>query len=201
MSLDKIPGLVCLRPWAAKRLAAPFSRDRRGNSRADRRRAEFDPRRGGSLRNVPPSLKPPASASNLSPQKRRPRRIRMRVADYGLSIPVPSRRIAGCKHRHPSALQGATVSEDCPLIFLGICLRQRWHGGCPISLMSTRGYPNGGSSFHCRYSGLFHHLVALCPRLRSSVRVVMGLEYLIGIIVSFLIMGYLIYALLWPEKF
>ena len=29
----------------------------------------------------------------------------------------------------------------------------------------------------------------------------MELEYLIGIIVSFLIMGYLIYALLWPEKF
>jgi K+-transporting ATPase KdpF subunit len=29
----------------------------------------------------------------------------------------------------------------------------------------------------------------------------MGLEYLIGLIVSFLTMGYLIYALLWPEKF
>jgi K+-transporting ATPase KdpF subunit len=29
----------------------------------------------------------------------------------------------------------------------------------------------------------------------------MPLEYLIGLIVSFLIMGYLIYALLWPEKF
>jgi K+-transporting ATPase KdpF subunit len=30
---------------------------------------------------------------------------------------------------------------------------------------------------------------------------VMGLEYIVGLIVSFLIMGYLIYALLWPEKF
>jgi len=29
----------------------------------------------------------------------------------------------------------------------------------------------------------------------------MGLEYVVGLIVSFLIMGYLIYALLWPEKF
>ena len=29
----------------------------------------------------------------------------------------------------------------------------------------------------------------------------MGLEYLVGLIVSFLVMGYLIYALLWPEKF
>jgi len=29
----------------------------------------------------------------------------------------------------------------------------------------------------------------------------MTLEYVIGIVVSFLIMGYLIYALLWPEKF
>ena len=29
----------------------------------------------------------------------------------------------------------------------------------------------------------------------------MALEYLIGLIMSFLIMGYLIYALLWPEKF
>jgi K+-transporting ATPase KdpF subunit len=29
----------------------------------------------------------------------------------------------------------------------------------------------------------------------------MGLEYLLGLIVSVLIMGYLIYALLWPEKF
>ncbi|HEY2922463.1 MAG TPA: K(+)-transporting ATPase subunit F [Candidatus Binatia bacterium] len=29
----------------------------------------------------------------------------------------------------------------------------------------------------------------------------MGLEYLLGLIVSFLIMGYLIYALLWPERF
>jgi K+-transporting ATPase KdpF subunit len=29
----------------------------------------------------------------------------------------------------------------------------------------------------------------------------MGLEYLVGIIVSFAIMGYLIVALLWPERF
>jgi K+-transporting ATPase KdpF subunit len=29
----------------------------------------------------------------------------------------------------------------------------------------------------------------------------MALEYLIGIVVSFLVMGYLVYALLWPEKF
>jgi K+-transporting ATPase KdpF subunit len=29
----------------------------------------------------------------------------------------------------------------------------------------------------------------------------MGLEYLFGIIVSFVVMGYLIYALLAPEKF
>jgi len=29
----------------------------------------------------------------------------------------------------------------------------------------------------------------------------MGLEYIVGLILSFLIMGYLIYALLWPEKF
>lgn len=29
----------------------------------------------------------------------------------------------------------------------------------------------------------------------------MVVEYIVGLIVSFLIMGYLIYALLWPEKF
>jgi K+-transporting ATPase KdpF subunit len=29
----------------------------------------------------------------------------------------------------------------------------------------------------------------------------MALEYIVGLIVSFLIVGYLIYALLWPEKF
>jgi K+-transporting ATPase KdpF subunit len=29
----------------------------------------------------------------------------------------------------------------------------------------------------------------------------MALEYLIGIVVSFLVTGYLVYALLWPEKF
>jgi K+-transporting ATPase KdpF subunit len=29
----------------------------------------------------------------------------------------------------------------------------------------------------------------------------MGLEYLLGVIISFLIMGYLVYALLYPEKF
>jgi K+-transporting ATPase KdpF subunit len=29
----------------------------------------------------------------------------------------------------------------------------------------------------------------------------MTLEYLLGVIVSVLIMGYLIYALLWPERF
>lgn len=29
----------------------------------------------------------------------------------------------------------------------------------------------------------------------------MGLEYLVGIIVCFAIMGYLIVALLWPERF
>ena len=32
-------------------------------------------------------------------------------------------------------------------------------------------------------------------------RPIMGVEYLLGIIVSLLIMGYLIYALLYPEKF
>lgn len=29
----------------------------------------------------------------------------------------------------------------------------------------------------------------------------MVLEFIIGLVVSFLIMGYLLYALLWPEKF
>ncbi len=29
----------------------------------------------------------------------------------------------------------------------------------------------------------------------------MALEYLLGIIVSFVVMGYLVYALLYPEKF
>jgi K+-transporting ATPase KdpF subunit len=29
----------------------------------------------------------------------------------------------------------------------------------------------------------------------------MGLEYVIGLVVSFVIMGYLIVALLWPERF
>jgi len=29
----------------------------------------------------------------------------------------------------------------------------------------------------------------------------MGAEYLIGLIVSVLILSYLVYALLWPEKF
>ena len=29
----------------------------------------------------------------------------------------------------------------------------------------------------------------------------MTVEYLLGVIVSIVIMGYLIYALLWPEKF
>lgn len=29
----------------------------------------------------------------------------------------------------------------------------------------------------------------------------MGVEYIIGLIASFLIMGYLLYALLWPEEF
>jgi K+-transporting ATPase KdpF subunit len=29
----------------------------------------------------------------------------------------------------------------------------------------------------------------------------MGLEYLIGVIVSVVILVYLVYALLWPEKF
>lgn len=29
----------------------------------------------------------------------------------------------------------------------------------------------------------------------------MTLDYVVGLMLSFLIMGYLIYALLWPEKF
>ena len=29
----------------------------------------------------------------------------------------------------------------------------------------------------------------------------MAVEYIVGLIVSFVVMGYLIYALLWPEKF
>ena len=29
----------------------------------------------------------------------------------------------------------------------------------------------------------------------------MGLEYLLGLIVSFVILGYLVVALLWPERF
>jgi K+-transporting ATPase KdpF subunit len=38
-------------------------------------------------------------------------------------------------------------------------------------------------------------------RLRSHLGGFMGLEYLLGVIVSFVIMGYLIVALLYPEKF
>jgi K+-transporting ATPase KdpF subunit len=30
---------------------------------------------------------------------------------------------------------------------------------------------------------------------------IMQLEYVVGIVVSILILGYLLYALLWPEKF
>jgi K+-transporting ATPase KdpF subunit len=37
--------------------------------------------------------------------------------------------------------------------------------------------------------------------LRSYLGGLMGLEYLLGVIVSFVIMGYLVYALLYPEKF
>jgi K+-transporting ATPase KdpF subunit len=29
----------------------------------------------------------------------------------------------------------------------------------------------------------------------------MGLEYLLGLVISFVVMGYMIYALLWPERF
>jgi K+-transporting ATPase KdpF subunit len=29
----------------------------------------------------------------------------------------------------------------------------------------------------------------------------MGLEYLLGLVISFVVMGYMIYALLYPEKF
>ena len=48
---------------------------------------------------------------------------------------------------------------------------------------------------------LFFVILWLYEGLRSSLGGNMGLEYLIGIIVSFFIMGYLIYALLWAEKF
>jgi K+-transporting ATPase KdpF subunit len=29
----------------------------------------------------------------------------------------------------------------------------------------------------------------------------MGLEYIVGIVVALLLLGYLLYALLWPERF
>ena len=40
--------------------------------------------------------------------------------------------------------------------------------------------------------------VSGCDRIQGSI---MDLEYLLGIIVAFLIMGYLFYAILYPEKF
>ena len=55
---------------------------------------------------------------------------------------------------------------------------------------------------HPGHSCLLSNLLVVRQRVRPSVTEgVMTLEYVIGIIVSFLIMGYLIYALLWPEKF
>lgn len=67
--------------------------------------------------------------------------------------------------------------------------------------LTFTGVRNGRRYIHrCLYS-IFCNLVALRYRLRSVIGGFMELEYIVGLIVSFLIMGYLIYALLWPEKF
>jgi len=66
----------------------------------------------------------------------------------------------------------------------------------------------GRSGFYVRFDldrrqrRLFRPLVVVRQGLRSHLRrKVMGLEYLIGLVVSFVIMGYLFVALLWPERF
>jgi K+-transporting ATPase KdpF subunit len=35
----------------------------------------------------------------------------------------------------------------------------------------------------------------------TSVSITMGLDYIVGLIVSLVILAYLVVALLWPEKF
>jgi K+-transporting ATPase KdpF subunit len=51
------------------------------------------------------------------------------------------------------------------------------------------------------HNNLLCNLLVVCRRVRSSLEGNMELEYFLGLITSFLIMGYLIYALLYPEKF
>ena len=71
--------------------------------------------------------------------------------------------------------------------------------GWQINLLWERS--NGRRLIHCRYCVVFRGRMLVRPRLRLAVRGVMGLEYIIGLIVSLFILAYLVYALLWPEKF
>ncbi len=86
-----------------------------------------------------------------------------------------------------------------------ISQRKGWHCACGSSLThdsNFRSGSDGGRHIYRHHSCLLSNLLVLRQRVRPSITEgVMTSEYVIGIVVSFLIMDYLIYALLWPEKF
>jgi K+-transporting ATPase KdpF subunit len=61
--------------------------------------------------------------------------------------------------------------------------------------------PDEGRHLHCPDGGFLPDLVALRPSLRADIGAAMDLEHGIGLILSILLLAYLGYALLNPERF
>src|SRR5581483_8359603 len=80
-----------------------------------------------------------------------------------------------------------------------------WHPACARSEQETSSgeRSNGLRYLYFGYRGVLLHRLGLCPGLGSYPVSggAMGLESILGFIVSLAVLGYLLYALLWPEKF
>jgi K+-transporting ATPase KdpF subunit len=85
-------------------------------------------------------------------------------------------------------------------------MESRRANGFSFALESFRagrkpGGNNGRRAIRSDYGEFFYCHVAIRARLRPSLGGTMELEYLLGLIVSIFVLIYLLYALLWPEKF
>src|SRR5258706_1369945 len=67
-----------------------------------------------------------------------------------------------------------------------------------ISLLSENGGSHAGCNFPLRGTGVFRRRHRLHPDLREAV---MGADYILAAFVTLGVLGYLIYALIRPEKF
>ena len=87
-----------------------------------------------------------------------------------------------------------------PVNFSSGSLRQHL-GTVWAASISVRSF-HAGCDLDCRGVGFFRPIRRLCGRLRPALEEdAMLLDYVLGGAVTALLLAYLIFALLWPEKF